>query len=83
MVDYSDLKWLLCNDFLIFLISLQAAKETGALQAAKTMLEKQVEELTCQLQLEKRMRVITTYNKCIISYSSCQYSFVRSTLIQA
>ncbi|XP_034685365.1 myosin-6-like isoform X2 [Vitis riparia] len=33
-----------------------AAKETGALQAAKTMLEKQVEELTCQLQLEKRMR---------------------------
>ena len=45
--------------FLIFLISLQAAKETGALQAAKTMLEKQVEELTCQLQLEKRMRVIT------------------------
>nr|CAN75609.1 hypothetical protein VITISV_002943 [Vitis vinifera] len=37
-------------------IIIQAAKETGALQAAKTMLEKQVEELTCQLQLEKRMR---------------------------
>ncbi|XP_056169837.1 myosin-6-like isoform X6 [Syzygium oleosum] len=33
-----------------------AAKETGALQAAKTMLEKQVEELTWRLQLEKRMR---------------------------
>ncbi|KAI8554941.1 hypothetical protein RHMOL_Rhmol05G0135000 [Rhododendron molle] len=35
----------------------QAAKETGALQAAKTKLEKQVEELTWQLQQEKRMRV--------------------------
>lgn len=36
----------------------QAAKETGALQAAKNKLEKQVEELTWRLQLEKRMRVI-------------------------
>ncbi|CAN8270956.1 unnamed protein product [Cochlearia groenlandica] len=34
-----------------------AARETGALQAAKSMLEKQVEELTWRLQLEKRMRV--------------------------
>ncbi|KAG9447665.1 hypothetical protein H6P81_013793 [Aristolochia fimbriata] len=33
-----------------------AAKETGALQAAKNKLEKQVEELTWRLQLEKRMR---------------------------
>ncbi|KAI4329848.1 hypothetical protein MLD38_028188 [Melastoma candidum] len=33
-----------------------AARETGALQAAKTLLEKQVEELTWRLQLEKRMR---------------------------
>ncbi|KAK6929671.1 Myosin, N-terminal, SH3-like, partial [Dillenia turbinata] len=33
-----------------------AAKETGALQAAKTKLEKEVEELTWRLQLEKRMR---------------------------
>ncbi|CAM6090837.1 unnamed protein product [Calypogeia fissa] len=33
-----------------------AAKETGALQAAKTMLEKKCEELTWRLQLEKRMR---------------------------
>ncbi|KAL3634418.1 hypothetical protein CASFOL_021472 [Castilleja foliolosa] len=33
-----------------------AARETGALQEAKTKLEKQVEELTCQLELEKRMR---------------------------
>ncbi|KAL6954496.1 hypothetical protein U1Q18_048534 [Sarracenia purpurea var. burkii] len=33
------------------------AKETGALQAAKTKLENQVEELTWRLQLEKRMRV--------------------------
>uniref|UniRef100_A0A803LAF0 Myosin-6-like n=1 Tax=Chenopodium quinoa TaxID=63459 RepID=A0A803LAF0_CHEQI len=35
-----------------------AARETGALQAAKNKLEKQVEELTWRLQLEKRMRVI-------------------------
>ncbi|XWS13545.1 hypothetical protein CRYUN_Cryun36dG0045800 [Craigia yunnanensis] len=34
-----------------------AAKETGALQEAKSKLEKQVEELTWRLQLEKRMRV--------------------------
>ncbi|CAL0299636.1 unnamed protein product [Lupinus luteus] len=34
-----------------------AAKETGALQAAKNKLEKQVEDLTLRLQLEKRMRV--------------------------
>lgn len=33
-----------------------AAKETGALQAAKSKLEKEVEELTWRLQLEKRMR---------------------------
>ena len=41
------------NAFLYF----QAAKETGALQAAKNKLEKQVEELTWRLQLEKRIRV--------------------------
>jgi len=35
----------------------QAARETGALQEAKNKLEKQVEELTWRLQLEKRMRV--------------------------
>jgi myosin-5 len=34
-----------------------AARETGALQEAKNKLEKQVEELTWRLQLEKRMRV--------------------------
>lgn len=34
-----------------------AARETGALQAAKNKLEKQVEELTWRLQLEKRMRM--------------------------
>ncbi|XVE81493.1 hypothetical protein DITRI_Ditri15bG0068800 [Diplodiscus trichospermus] len=33
-----------------------AAKETGALQEAKSKLEKEVEELTWRLQLEKRMR---------------------------
>lgn len=44
--------------FLILNVCPQAAKETGALQAAKNKLEKQVEELTWRLQLEKRMRVI-------------------------
>ncbi|XP_074581787.1 myosin-6-like isoform X2 [Curcuma longa] len=34
-----------------------AAKEAGALQEAKNKLEKQVEELTWRLQLEKRMRL--------------------------
>lgn len=34
-----------------------AARETGALQAAKNKLEKQVEDLTLRLQLEKRIRV--------------------------
>jgi len=38
-------------------ILLQAARETGALQAAKSKLEKQVEDLTLRLQLEKRLRV--------------------------
>lgn len=33
-----------------------AARETGALQAAKSKLEKEVEELTWRLQLEKRLR---------------------------
>lgn len=36
----------------------QAAKETGALQEAKEKLEIQVKELTLQLELEKRQRVI-------------------------
>eukprot|EP00897_Mesotaenium_endlicherianum_P005251 jgi/Mesen1/4754/ME000242S03925 len=34
------------------------ARQTGALQAAKTKLEKQCEELTWRLQLEKRMREV-------------------------
>ncbi|XP_051141861.1 myosin-6-like isoform X2 [Andrographis paniculata] len=38
-----------------------AARETGALQAAKNKLEKQVEELTLRLQLEKRMRESKTH----------------------
>lgn len=36
----------------------QAARETGALKEAKDKLEKQVEEITWRLQLEKRLRVI-------------------------
>lgn len=37
--------------------NLQAARETGALKEAKDKLEKQVEDLTLRLQLEKRRRV--------------------------
>ncbi|CAN1765907.1 XI-E [Linum perenne] len=37
-------------------IIIQEARETGALKEAKNKLEKQVEELTWRLQLEKRMR---------------------------
>lgn len=47
------------HDINAFCFYLQAARETGALQAAKNKLEKQVEELTWRLQLEKRMRVST------------------------
>ena len=36
---------------------MQAARETGALKEAKDKLEKQLEELTWRLQLEKRLRV--------------------------
>lgn len=42
----------------------QAARETGALQAAKNKLEKQVEDLTLRLQLEKRIRVNNYYFQC-------------------
>lgn len=38
--------------------SLQAARDTGALKEAKDKLEKQLEELTWRLQLEKRLRVL-------------------------
>lgn len=46
----------------LYCIIIQAARETGALQAAKNKLEKQVEELTWRLQLEKRMRVCMAMN---------------------
>jgi hypothetical protein len=36
---------------------LQEANETGALRLAKSKLEKQLEDLTWRLQLEKRLRV--------------------------
>ena len=51
---------------------LQAAKETGALQAAKSKLEKQVEDLTLRLQLEKRMRVSKTqpFYPCLFGFLS-------------
>lgn len=51
----------------------QAARETGALQAAKNKLEKQVEELTWRLQLEKRMRVSInmTTNLLKVVFSCC------------
>lgn len=58
------------------LSNVQAARETGALQAAKNKLEKQVEELTWRLQLEKRMRV----NMSIISHLKSQIEFACGSL---
>ena len=52
----------------------QAARETGALQAAKNKLEKQVEDLTLRLQLEKRLRVNDYYfdsASCYLQYFYC------------
>lgn len=37
---------------------LQEANEAGALRLAKTKLEKQLEDLTWRLQLEKKLRVL-------------------------
>lgn len=65
-------------------IHAQAARETGALQAAKNKLEKQVEELTWRLQLEKRMRVLwilVTYLHCIAS--SCTTSTMPLVLLMS
>ncbi|KZV15259.1 myosin-6-like [Dorcoceras hygrometricum] len=49
-----------------------AAKETGALQEAKDKLEKHVEELTWQLQLEKRTRadIVEAKNQEIVKLQS-------------
>lgn len=43
------------NDFNF--TNLKAARDTGLLKEAKDKLEKQLEELTWRLQLEKRLRV--------------------------
>lgn len=45
---------------------MQAARDTGALKEAKDKLEKQLEELTWRLQLEKRLRVILCFSSCFI-----------------
>lgn len=52
---------LICYSVIETFILYQAARETGALQAAKNKLEKQVEDLTLRLQLEKRIRVNNYY----------------------
>lgn len=57
LVFTGSLKQGCTSKYQLQLFYIQAAKETGALQAAKNKLEKQVEELTWRLQLEKRMRV--------------------------
>lgn len=59
-LDFDFLKYCFAqniNEICIYWYYTQAAKQTGALQEAKNKLEKQVEELTWRLQLEKRMRV--------------------------
>lgn len=55
---------LICKSSLIYLHmeNFQASRETGALKEAKDKLEKQVEELTWRLQLEKRLRVIYVFD---------------------
>lgn len=57
---------------------LQAAKETGALKEAKDKLEKQVEDLTLRVQLEKRRRVnnflVTKF--LWVDVESCTYMFL-------
>lgn len=45
----------------LFFNYMQAARDTGALKEAKDKLEKQLEELTWRLQLEKRLRVIIMF----------------------
>lgn len=61
---------ILVHEPTFFYWQLQAARETGALQAAKNKLEKQVEELTWRLQLEKRMRVSFSPLYCSFSILS-------------
>lgn len=56
--------YLICYSVIETFIFYQAARETGALQAAKNKLEKQVEDLTLRLTLEKRRRVDIYYFKC-------------------
>lgn len=51
---------------------MQAARDTGALKEAKDKLEKQLEELTWRLQLEKRLRVISRFNS---SFNSINHIF--------
>ena len=51
--------------FIIFLVIIcfniwQEANETGALRLAKSKLEKQLEDLTWRLQLEKKLRVLVS-----------------------
>lgn len=47
-----------CHQFFVYY--LQEANESGALRLAKNKLEKQLEDLTWRLQLEKRMRVFVS-----------------------
>ena len=49
----------------------QASRETGALKEAKDKLQKQVEDLSLRLQLEKRLRVLhislyATYERLLL-----------------
>lgn len=66
----------------LYCIIIQAARETGALQAAKNKLEKQVEELTWRLQLEKRMRVSIIMNliELVSEYWVCSFWVSKTTL---
>lgn len=61
----SALHFALFANVVIFIYSIQAARDTGALKEAKDKLEKRVEELTWRLQIEKRLRVTSLSNLSI------------------
>lgn len=54
-----------------FIYYLQEANESGALRLAKNKLEKQLEDLTWRLHLEKRIRVFVSSVQIVHSNDSC------------
>lgn len=55
---------------ILFIHFLQEANEAGALRLAKSKLEKQLEDLTWRLQLEKRLRVMLFFFSVVLFWMS-------------